>query len=100
MVEIAFEGGRRVSAEPGSVLTTPMRGRAAWHRTLEARERYLAAGDPDRLPAQAGEVRREIAMSWRRSLLSGVDTASTDLPRDTNAVPPIYRKLKRLGITR
>ena len=65
-----------------------MRGRAAWHRTLEARERYLAAGDPDRLPARAGEVRREIALSWRRSLLSGVDTASTDLPCDPSAVPP------------
>jgi transcriptional regulator of acetoin/glycerol metabolism len=58
-----------VSAEPGSVLTTPMRGREAWHRTLEARERYVGAGDPDRLPAQAFEVRREITLSWGRSLL-------------------------------
>jgi transcriptional regulator of acetoin/glycerol metabolism len=65
-----------------------MRGREAWHRTLQARERYLGAGDPDQLPPRACEVRREIALSWRRSLLSGVDTASTDLPCDTNAVPP------------
>ncbi len=28
----------------------PMRGHDAWRRTPEIRERYLAAGDPDRLP--------------------------------------------------
>jgi len=65
-----------------------MRGREAWLRTLEAKERFLAAGDPGRLPPQTGEVRREIALSWRRSLLSGVDAAGTDLPRDASAVPP------------
>jgi sigma-54 dependent transcriptional regulator, acetoin dehydrogenase operon transcriptional activator AcoR len=65
-----------------------MRGREAWRRTLEVKERFLAAGDPDRLPLETCGVRREIVMSWRRSLLSGVDAASTDLPRDTDAVPP------------
>lgn len=65
-----------------------MRGRAAWRRTLEVKERYLAAGDPDRLPPPACGVRREIVQSWRRSLLSGVDAAATDLPRDAAAVPP------------
>jgi sigma-54 dependent transcriptional regulator, acetoin dehydrogenase operon transcriptional activator AcoR len=65
-----------------------MRGHDAWRRTLEIRERYLAAGDPDRLPPPDCGVRPEIVMSWRRSLLSGVDTAGTDLPRDRGAVPP------------
>jgi hypothetical protein len=68
MVGIALKGGGPVSAESGSVLTAPMRGREAGRRTLEARERYLAADDPDRLPPKACEVRREIALSWRRSL--------------------------------
>jgi transcriptional regulator of acetoin/glycerol metabolism len=65
-----------------------MRGRAAWRRTLEVKERFLAAGDPDLLPPETCGVRREIVLSWRRSLLSGVDAASTDLPRDEGAVPP------------
>lgn len=52
---------------------------------LEVRDRFLAAADPDRLPPEDCGVRREIVMSWRRSLLSGVDTASTDLPRDSGA---------------
>jgi hypothetical protein len=60
------------------VLPVPMRGQAAWRRTLEVRERFLAAG-PDWLPPEDCGVRREIVYSWRRSLLSGVDTASTDL---------------------
>jgi transcriptional regulator of acetoin/glycerol metabolism len=63
-----------------------MQGQEAWRRTLAARERFLA--DPDGLPPGLWGVRREIVMSWRRSLLSGVDTAGTDLPRDTAAVPP------------
>jgi sigma-54 dependent transcriptional regulator, acetoin dehydrogenase operon transcriptional activator AcoR len=65
-----------------------MRGREAWRRTHEVRERFLAAGDPDRLPPEDCGVRREIVLSWRRSLLSGVDAASTDLPCDDRAVPP------------
>jgi len=64
----------------------PMRGQEAWRRTLDARERFLA--DPDGLPPGLWGVRREIILSWRRSMLSGVDTTSTDLPRDTAAVPP------------
>ena len=66
----------------------PIRGHDAWRRTLEVRERYLAAGDADRLPPPGCGVRREIVMSWRRSMLSGVDTAGTELPRDRGAVPP------------
>ena len=66
----------------------PMRGRAAWRRTLEVKERYLAAGDPDRLPPQSCGVGLEIVQSLRRSLLSGVDAAATDIPRDEAAVPP------------
>jgi sigma-54 dependent transcriptional regulator, acetoin dehydrogenase operon transcriptional activator AcoR len=77
-----------VSPEPGAVVTAPMRGREAWRRTLEVKERFLAAGDPDRLPPPGCGVRREIVLSWRRSLLSGVDAASRDLPRDESAVPP------------
>jgi transcriptional regulator of acetoin/glycerol metabolism len=73
---------------PDAVLTAPMRGSAAWRRTLEVKERYLAAGDPDQLPPPTCGVRREIVMSWRRSLLSGVDATSTDLPRDEAAAPP------------
>lgn len=65
-----------------------MRGRAAWRRTLEVKERYLAAGDPDRLPPQSCGVGLEIVQSLRRSLLSGVDAAATDIPRDEAAVPP------------
>jgi transcriptional regulator of acetoin/glycerol metabolism len=65
-----------------------MRGREAWRRTLEVKERFLVAGDPDRLPPPGCGVRREIVLSWRRSLLSGVDAASRDLPRDESAVPP------------
>jgi sigma-54 dependent transcriptional regulator, acetoin dehydrogenase operon transcriptional activator AcoR len=65
-----------------------MHGHEAWRRTRDIRERYLAAGDPERLPPPDCGVRREIVMSWRRSLLSGVDTAGTDLPRDSGAVPP------------
>ena len=75
-----------MSPEPAA--PAPMRGREAWRRTLEVRERFLAAGDPDRLPSDACGVRREILLSWRRSLLSGVDAAATDLPRDEGAVPP------------
>ncbi|WP_300611436.1 hypothetical protein, partial [Trebonia sp.] len=67
---------------------SPMRGPEAWRRTLTARERYLAAGDPDLLPSHECGVRREIILSWRRSLLSGVDSAGTDLPRDQGATPP------------
>ena len=74
------------SPEPAAVPVVPMSGREAWRRTLAARERFLS--DPDRLPAGSCGVRREIIMSWRRSLLSGVDTASTDLPRDPDAAPP------------
>lgn len=70
-----------------SVLPVPMRGQAAWRRTLEVRERFLAAW-PDWLPPEDCGVRREILYSWRRSLLSGADTASTDLLRDSRAVPP------------
>jgi len=71
-----------------STVVSPMRGAEAWRRTLEIRERYLAAGDPDRLPPPDCGVRREIVLSWRRSMLSGVDATSTDLPRDAGAVPP------------
>ena len=69
-------------------MATVMRGQEAWRRTLAVRERFLAAGDPGELPPEDCGVRREILYSWRRSLLSGVDTASTDLPRDPEAVPP------------
>jgi len=65
-----------------------MRGAQEWRRTLSIRERYLAAGDPDALPPPDSGVRPEIVMSWRRSLLSGVDTAGTDLPRDECAAMP------------
>jgi len=75
------------SPEPAAATpAVPMRGQEAWRRTLAARERFLS--QPDRLPPGSCGVRREIVMSWRRSLLSGVDTASTDLPRDKDAVPP------------
>ena len=66
----------------------PMRGSEAWRQTLEVRERFLATGDPDRLPPENCGVRREIVLSWRRSLLSGVDAAGTGIPRDQGAVPP------------
>jgi transcriptional regulator of acetoin/glycerol metabolism len=60
-----------------------MRGRAAWHRTLEARERYLAA---------------------RRALVTALRGAAWDreaAARDLGiSRATIYRKLKRLGITR
>ena len=74
-----------VPMEPAAIARVPMRGQEAWRQTLEARERFLA--DHDQLPEDCG-VRREIIMSWRRSLLSGVDSAGTDLPRDTCAAPP------------
>jgi transcriptional regulator of acetoin/glycerol metabolism len=77
-----------MSTDSALVTASPAGGWQAWRRTLEIRERYLAAGDPDWLPPQDCGVRREIVLSWRRSLLSGVDTASTDLPRDTSATPP------------
>jgi transcriptional regulator of acetoin/glycerol metabolism len=77
-----------VSIEPAIMPVPRLYGQAAWMRTLEVRERYLAAGDPDQLPPPDCGVRREIIVSWRRSLLSGVDTASTDLPCDGDAVPP------------
>jgi sigma-54 dependent transcriptional regulator, acetoin dehydrogenase operon transcriptional activator AcoR len=67
---------------------SPMRGRAAWRRTLAVKGGFLTAGNPDWLPPENCGVRREIVPSWRRSLLSGVDAASTDLPRDDSAVPP------------
>jgi transcriptional regulator of acetoin/glycerol metabolism len=66
--------------------TVPMRGREAWRHTLGVRERFL--DDPGRLPPADCGVRREIIMSWRRSLLSGVDTAATEQPRDADAAPP------------
>jgi sigma-54 dependent transcriptional regulator, acetoin dehydrogenase operon transcriptional activator AcoR len=66
----------------------PIRGPAAWRRTLAVKERYLATGEPDRLPPATCGVRREIVLSWRRCLLSGVDATSTDLPRDEGAAPP------------
>jgi sigma-54 dependent transcriptional regulator, acetoin dehydrogenase operon transcriptional activator AcoR len=71
-----------------ATLTAPIHGRAAWRRTLEVKQRYLAAGDPDRLPPTRCGVRPEIVSSWRRSLLSGVDAAGTDLPRDDDAARP------------
>ncbi len=73
-----------MSSEPSTVPA----GREAWRRTLQVRERFLAAGDPDRLPPVTCGVRREIVLSWRRSLLSGVDPAGTDLPRDEEAALP------------
>jgi transcriptional regulator of acetoin/glycerol metabolism len=77
---------RTEPSQPAAAPRAPMRGQEAWRRTLAAREQFLAG--PDRLPPGLWGVRREIVMSWRRSLLSGVDTTSTDLPRDTAAVPP------------
>jgi transcriptional regulator of acetoin/glycerol metabolism len=77
-----------MSLDPASFAVVPMRGPDAWRRTLEAREHFLAAGDPDWLPPQSCGVRREIVLSWRRSLLSGVDATATDLPCDEGAVPP------------
>jgi sigma-54 dependent transcriptional regulator, acetoin dehydrogenase operon transcriptional activator AcoR len=77
-----------VGPESAAAATAPMRGREAWRRTHEVKERFLTAGDPDRLPPEDCGVRREIVLSWRRSLLSGVDAASTDLPCDERAVPP------------
>jgi hypothetical protein len=71
---------------PAAIAVVPMRGTEAWRRTREARERFLA--NPGQRPPGDWGVRREIVMSWRRSLLSGVDSASTDLPIDTDAVPP------------
>jgi transcriptional regulator of acetoin/glycerol metabolism len=75
-------------ARPAVTATVPMSGQEEWRRTLRVRERFLA--DPRHLPPADCGVRREIIMSWRRSLLSGVDTAATDLPCDTGAAPP-YR---------
>jgi transcriptional regulator of acetoin/glycerol metabolism len=72
--------------EPAATASVPMRGTEAWRRTREVRERFLA--NPDQRPPGDWGVRREIVMSWRRSLLSGVDSASTDLPVDPDAVPP------------
>src|SRR5579862_1660283 len=87
MMEVSTSGGGPMSTQPPEPApAVPMNGREAWRRTLAARERFLS--DPDRLLAGSCGVRREIIMSWRRSLLSGVDTASTDLPRDTDAAPP------------
>jgi transcriptional regulator of acetoin/glycerol metabolism len=89
MMEISTSGGAPMSTQPpeaAAIPMVPMRGQEAWRRTLDARERFLA--DPDGLPPGLWGVRREIVLSWRRSLLSGVDTTSTDLPRDTAAVPP------------
>ena len=77
-----------MSSGPASFAVAPMRGPDAWRRTLEVREHFLAAADPDWLPPRSCGVRREIVLSWRRSLLSGVDAAATDLPRDEGAVPP------------
>jgi transcriptional regulator of acetoin/glycerol metabolism len=73
---------------PTSPPPAPIRGAAAWRRTLAIKERYLAAGDPDQLPPATCGVRREILTSWRRCLLSGVDASATNLPRDEGAVPP------------
>jgi sigma-54 dependent transcriptional regulator, acetoin dehydrogenase operon transcriptional activator AcoR len=73
-----------VSPELGTIPA----GRRAWRQTMEVRERFLAGADPDRLPPAACGVRREIIMSWRRCLLSGVDPAATTLPRDDGALPP------------
>ena len=77
-----------VSPVEPPVAVPPMRGAEAWQRTLEIRERYLAGGDPGLLPPPDCGVRREIVLSWRRSLLSGVDATATDLPRDADAAPP------------
>jgi sigma-54 dependent transcriptional regulator, acetoin dehydrogenase operon transcriptional activator AcoR len=74
------------SMEPAAIAAVPMRGTEAWRRTRDVRERFLAS--PDQRPPGDWGVRREIVMSWRRSLLSGVDSASTDLPIDSGAVPP------------
>ncbi len=73
-------------ARPAVTAAVPMIGEEEWRRTLGVRERFLA--DPRHLPPADCGVRCEIIMSWRRSLLSGVDTAATDLPRDCGAVPP------------
>jgi sigma-54 dependent transcriptional regulator, acetoin dehydrogenase operon transcriptional activator AcoR len=77
-----------MSPDPASFAVAPMRGPEAWRRTLEVKEHFLAAGDPDWLPPPSSGVRREIVLSWRRSLLSGVDATATGLPCDEGAVPP------------
>src|SRR5258708_22881683 len=77
-----------MSIEPATMPGSLLYGDAAWRRTLAVRERYLGAGNPDQLPPPDCGVRHEIILSWRRSLLSGMDTASTDLPCDCEAVPP------------
>jgi sigma-54 dependent transcriptional regulator, acetoin dehydrogenase operon transcriptional activator AcoR len=77
-----------MSTQSAALAASLMRGPEAWRRTLEIKERYLASGDPDQLPPPGCGVRREIIASWRRSVLSGVDSASTDLPRDEGAALP------------
>jgi sigma-54 dependent transcriptional regulator, acetoin dehydrogenase operon transcriptional activator AcoR len=77
-----------MSPDSASLAVAPMCGPDAWRRTLEVRDRFLAAADPDWLPPRSCGVRREIVLLWRLLLLSGVDAAATDLPRDESAVPP------------
>ncbi|MGE5287439.1 MAG: sigma-54-dependent Fis family transcriptional regulator [Micromonosporaceae bacterium] len=77
-----------MTSQPGSALAAPMAGAVAWRRTLKIRRSFLEYGDPLRLPPRAGTVRPEILLSWRRSMLSGVDWAGTSLPRDDRRPRP------------
>jgi transcriptional regulator of acetoin/glycerol metabolism len=83
-------GGRgvRARAEP------PRWSPEGLRRTQRARERLLSTGTADRTWATDGLIRPEIAASWRRSLMMGVDPSGrrgTRYDPDREAAPRLLR---------
>lgn len=59
----------------------PIFGPEGWQRTREAKRRFLRNGSVDGSGGQALQVRPEILLSWKRSVLSGVDMTTSQVSR-------------------
>src|SRR5699024_5739692 len=58
-----------------------------WDIVAEAKERALSTKPHELLPANFPEVRPQILMSWKRSMLAGVDSAATKIPINEDVNP-------------
>ncbi|WP_175475406.1 helix-turn-helix domain-containing protein [Arthrobacter sp. UCD-GKA] len=63
------------------------RTNAQWDRIQEIKLEVLQQDPLDLMPDQFPEIRREVLMSWKRSMLAGVDAWGTEIPFDEGFSP-------------